>query len=289
MASTFNELADRRASRAFPHECETFPRIRFRRVGFEEFFEAASPLMNQFFRPLVDPATVHASSAFDHSYGLRLEQFQARHAEYLLIENRRDGGTVGWIGGESQDVETFYIRTGALVPEVRSTGLGEYSVSVLVEHLESLGYVRFASQQIATNNAALIRMLRNGFFVAGISVDERLGIQVETLKLTDNQRRRLAFHLLGALPTRSPDLGSAISVKATTTEFVAGVSCAFALKYLHNHEAVLNDHTVRLRVRPHDIQLNALLRLGFEIQSFSRSTKGAWLSLERLSNERTHK
>jgi len=205
---------------------------------------------------------------------LRVDHFNTRHSEYLLIES--DQQLIGWIGGEMFDVETFYIRTAALTPEYRASGIGREVLSAFLTYLEGLGYSRFLSHQLVCNPPAIIRMLESGFIISAMSMDERLGRHVETLRLTHPARRESAERLLGIVPTG--ELGEPTMVSGRLA-FEDLVSAEALLRYLDFSPDQRHHHAVTGAVRPQDPHLPQLLKAGAQIRTWMVKSTGVALGL----------
>jgi GNAT superfamily N-acetyltransferase len=234
-----------------------------RRVPWYEYLDATEELRAKYFVNLVAP--VEAASDKSGTLPLRIEHFLERHAEYIVLTGSEDE-TLGWFEGEMLDFETFYMRNAALVPQVRGTGLARAAFRDILTYLQRLGYSRFTSHQLASNNAALVTVLQEGFFVSGVTVDERFGVHVDTLYLADEGRRAEAVRLFSGLPSAAE--GKAGRRLDSPAAGKSGAAVAATVK-----------------VRPYDARaLTAALARDYEIRAFESGLNGAWVTLAHRSD-----
>ncbi|MGX1759506.1 N-acetyltransferase family protein [Streptomyces lydicus] len=120
------------------------------------------------------------------------------HREYLLLRDGK-GSVAGWLTGEVEDHETFYVRTVGIVPEYRHTGITERFYPHFLGYIKALGYERLTSQHHPNNRAIIILQLRAGFTIEGYNVDERWGPQVKMVRYLHDDREA-EFHRRLRLP-----------------------------------------------------------------------------------------
>lgn len=132
--------------------------------------------------------------AVDRLRGLR----EGTHREYLLLRDSQ-GSVVGWLTGEMEDPETFYVRTAGIVPEHRHAGVPQLFSPHFLRYLKALGYERVTSQHHPNNRAIIILQLRAGFNIEGYNVDERWGPQVKMVRYLHDDRET-EFHRRLRLP-----------------------------------------------------------------------------------------
>ena len=98
---------------------------------------------------------------------------------YFFVYN---GKKVGWFYGEQYDFETFYLRNAGLFKPYRRKGYFSEMVKPVLKELKLQGYRRATSQHRPDNAAVLILMLKHGFVVEGLNLDDRYGSLVRLLK-----------------------------------------------------------------------------------------------------------
>ncbi|MFJ6895202.1 GNAT family N-acetyltransferase [Streptomyces hokutonensis] len=128
-------------------------------------------------------------------------QRDGTHREYLLLRDSQ-ASAVGWLTGEMEDHETFYVRTVGIAPEYRHTGIPERFYPHFLEYLKALGYERVTSQHHPNNRAIIILQLRAGFSIEGFNIDERWGPQVKMVRYLHGDREA-EFHRRFWLPEYS--------------------------------------------------------------------------------------
>jgi RimJ/RimL family protein N-acetyltransferase len=121
-----------------------------------------------------------------------------------IIARDSTGKIVGFFGGEAEDNMTFYLRNGGLLPEARRRGLMQFFMPRFVAYLKDLGYERVSSEHYANNSAVLIAMLKSGFYISGLNMDERSGALVKLVLLLKKDRRE-GFESVFRLPSFDPN------------------------------------------------------------------------------------
>jgi GNAT superfamily N-acetyltransferase len=86
-----------------------------------------------------------------------------------------NGQDVGWFVGNAEEPLTFYLRNGGVTPDARGQGAMRTFLPRFLSYLRELGYERVTSQHHPNNAPVLIAMLKNGFFLEGMNLDERYG------------------------------------------------------------------------------------------------------------------
>jgi GNAT superfamily N-acetyltransferase len=89
-----------------------------------------------------------------------------------------DGKVVGWTVGEEVDMETFYMRNTAILPEHRRKGVYRALLQAVIGHLAPRNYQRVTSRHAATNNAVIIPKLQAGFMITGLEISDQHGTLV---------------------------------------------------------------------------------------------------------------
>ena len=124
------------------------------------------------------------------------------HSECIIARDK-DGREIGWFVGEAEDNMTFYLRNGGLLPEARRQGLLQYFLPKFLAYLTEVGYERVTSEHYSNNSAVLIAMLKNGFYISGLNLDERSGALIKLVRLLQKDRRE-GFESAFRLPSFDP-------------------------------------------------------------------------------------
>jgi len=208
LPASFEDYVHQVQREEFPKTLECLPAIEMRRTCLEEYLAATSHLRSEYFSILYtgSDASWRNDAPAVTLEALRNRHYLQRHAEYILIYDASEN-VVGWFQGEMLDLRTFYMRNAALTPSVRGKGLSSAILHGIVGYLTRLGYERFVSHHLTANVPVICTMLRAGFAIGGVVFDERFGVHVETLYLTDERRREHAVRVTGGLssPWRSND------------------------------------------------------------------------------------
>jgi hypothetical protein len=133
----------------------------------------------------------------DAAQGLR-GRYAEIHQEHMLLQDFT-GSVGGWMSGEMEDPETFYIRTIGVVPERRNARFQAHFYPHFLEYLRALGYERVTSEHHPNNRTVIILQLHAGFNIAGFSIDERWGPQVKMVRYLHDDRE-LEFQRRFRLP-----------------------------------------------------------------------------------------
>lgn len=111
------------------------------------------------------------------------------HHEFIAFKDEA-GSAIGWFIGEAEDYTTFYLRNGGGVPERRGQGLLRLFLPAFLSYLRDIGYERVTSQHHPNNPAVLIAMLKSGFLIEGMNLDERSGPLIKTVGYLQEDRRQ---------------------------------------------------------------------------------------------------
>lgn len=114
------------------------------------------------------------------------EEYHAIHSEYFLFKVK--GKTVGWVYGEIDDFETFYLRNLGLLPKFRQQGAYSAFLIQFLKYIQKVGYQRVSAQHNPGNRAILNIHLRLGFIIVGTENHERWGQLLKTVKIFDKKR-----------------------------------------------------------------------------------------------------
>jgi RimJ/RimL family protein N-acetyltransferase len=102
-----------------------------------------------------------------------------------FFEFKRDGETVGISMSNPSDWSTYYMRSSALLPDVRSHGLLGSYMQKMLKHLRAAG-VRRVEGDTSPSNLPMIRALtRMKFNISGVLLSDRWGTQIHFTKFID--------------------------------------------------------------------------------------------------------
>jgi len=169
-----NTVAEIR-SRFFPFHVDA-TEIVIRPVDEDEF----RAIYQQAFRdvlPLVEPLVASLRSDEHH---IHLDLLHNWHVEtFVAFDGLRP---VAWLVGTMRDAETFYLQQAGVIPEYRRGRWMKNSVAQLSCYVEALGYQRLTSHHFPNNREILIFLLKLGFVVEGMVLDERYGPKVTLVR-----------------------------------------------------------------------------------------------------------
>lgn len=114
-------------------------------------------------------------------------EYRKLHAEKFLIKSK--GKVVGWVQGEMDDFETFYMRNTGILPGHQSKGVYKAFLEVFEKYIFKLGYTRISSQHSPTNATVLSLKLKAGFVIVGQETHERWGVLVKLVKFSSKKRK----------------------------------------------------------------------------------------------------
>lgn len=133
---------------------------------------------------------------------LRINYATTVHHEFLIFKDHT-GKDVGWFVGEAEDDTTFYLRNGGGVPEVRGLGGMKLFLPKFLLYLRDIGYERVTSEHHPNNVAVCIAMLKSGFVIQGMTLDERSGPLIKMVCYLQDDRKR-GFESVFRLPAYDP-------------------------------------------------------------------------------------
>jgi RimJ/RimL family protein N-acetyltransferase len=114
-------------------------------------------------------------------------EYRKIHSERFLIKYQ--GKVVGWVQGEMEDFETFYMRNSGILPAHQNKGVYSEFLKIFEKYIFGLGYARISSQHSPTNAAVLSLKLKAGFVIVGQETYERWGILVKLVKFSSKKRK----------------------------------------------------------------------------------------------------
>ncbi|MCG8351541.1 MAG: hypothetical protein MI924_27555 [Chloroflexales bacterium] len=72
----------------------------------------------------------------------------------------------------------FFMAYSGIVPAYQRRGIYGAFLRAFLPYLHALGYERVTSNHMVNNRLVLIAKLKAGFFITGVTLDERYGAQV---------------------------------------------------------------------------------------------------------------
>lgn len=115
------------------------------------------------------------------------EEYRKIHSERFLIKHK--GKVVGWIQGEMEDFETFYLRNSGILPSHQGKGIYSAFSEKFEKYIFSLGYTRISSQHAPMNAKMLSIKLKSGFVIVGNEFHERWGSLIKVVKFSSKKRK----------------------------------------------------------------------------------------------------
>lgn len=171
---------------------------------FEEFMAVTSQMWGDVFGPTNENLGYYRTpEARRDAENMLYDHYRTTsHHEFLVIKDE-SGRALGWFTGESEDYTTFYLRNGGLVPGVRGQGFLRLFLPGFLAYLRELGYERITSEHHANNPAVLIAMLKNGFYIMGLNLDERYGPLLKLVRFLHDDRKQ-SYASVFRLPSFDP-------------------------------------------------------------------------------------
>ncbi|HVJ64403.1 MAG TPA: GNAT family N-acetyltransferase [Bdellovibrionota bacterium] len=146
----------------------------------EALFERIYPQNGEHARFVITAARREAMKSFyDH--------YSQLHHEWLLF-CLADGTPMGWMMGEMDNHNTFYMRNTGVLPEYQGQGIYKELLEHMIAYLGELGYERISSHHLVTNNRIIITKLKQGFYFAGLELTEQWGPMAKLVKILVKDR-----------------------------------------------------------------------------------------------------
>lgn len=105
----------------------------------------------------------------------------------------------GWFTGDQYNLETFYMRNSAILPEHRRKGLYTILMHEVLERVKAMGFQIVLSRHTTTNNSIIIPKLKAGFVITSIEVSDRFGTLVHLSYFFNETRRQIMEFRAGDL------------------------------------------------------------------------------------------
>ena len=102
------------------------------------------------------------------------------------------GVFAGWHFGNQTSKDTYFMRNSAVLPEFRRLRIYERLLHSTLRIAKDVGFQRVTSNHHPSNTAVLIAKLKVGFWISGMTIDDRFGTLVN-LVWFPNEVRRDAF------------------------------------------------------------------------------------------------
>lgn len=97
----------------------------------------------------------------------------------------------GWFTGDQYNMETFYMRNSAILPEYRRLGLYTALMNEVIKRVGEKGFQIILSRHTTTNNNIIIPKLKAGFIITAIEMSDRFGTLVHLSYFYNSTRRKV--------------------------------------------------------------------------------------------------
>lgn len=153
-------------------------------------------MMSQVFEAMVDQVFSSYTALGNYEmpadrYGRAAELravYDQTHAEQFVFYDEKDA-PVGWSYGMMIDTSTFFMCSSGILPEQQRRGIYGAWLGRFLPYLHEIGYERVTSNHMVNNRPVLIAKLKAGFYVSGVTLDERYGAQVSLTYFFYEDRR----------------------------------------------------------------------------------------------------
>ncbi|HLP52696.1 MAG TPA: GNAT family N-acetyltransferase [Chitinophagales bacterium] len=154
---------------------------------------------------------------YENEYGLDLEKVLSEKEKGLQKELSKNLHSafqinyyilhgeekVGWLYGNQTDYETFYLGNAGVLKEHRGKSVGTKAIAAVLGVLKEKGFQKACSKHAATNNSAIIPLLRAGFIITGLEINDCDGVMVQLTFFFNQIRRDVVDFRVGKLkPTQ---------------------------------------------------------------------------------------
>ena len=99
-----------------------------------------------------------------------------------------DEQLVGWTYGFFQRLDRFYMANSGVLLSHRRRGLYSQLVAAITEYAHTHGAATVHSQHSVLNTPVIVAKLKLGFIIAGTTLSEDLGLQVQLVRHRSTQR-----------------------------------------------------------------------------------------------------
>nr|BDT27397.1 GNAT family N-acetyltransferase [Bacteriovorax sp. HI3] len=178
---TVSELADQKRNQHFPIKFKDYKvEVAERDVFYKE--------QTKIFKKVFPPTGVgfvpnkKEDKALDPCY----LEYRKIHSERFLITHK--GKVIGWMQGEMEDFETFYMRNTGILPAHQDKGIYKKFLKEFENYIFGLGYARISSQHAPTNARIISLKLKAKYVIVGSETHERWGKLVKLVKFKSQDR-----------------------------------------------------------------------------------------------------
>ena len=178
---TVSELAEKKRDKHFP--------IKFKDYAIEYaadrdvYYKEQMKIFKKVFPPGVSfTPNKKEDKALDSCY----REYRKIHSERFLITHK--GKVVGWMQGEMEDFETFYMRNTGILPAHQDKGVYKKFLAEFEKYIFGLGYARISSQHAPTNARIISLKLKAKYVIVGSETHERWGKLIKLVKFKSKDR-----------------------------------------------------------------------------------------------------
>ena len=156
-------------------------------------------------RKVVD---TYYKDVFSHDWNIRIQDFYSdQEKENVLKLNTnleklcrlqamvcKQDTIIGWFFGHQlgpNNPASFYMVNGGLLPAYQNKKIAQQFVKTLLEILNRKGFQIVTSKHKATNNKAIVPLLKLGFVISGFEISDQFGLHVQLTYFFNNKRREL--------------------------------------------------------------------------------------------------
>ena len=123
-------------------------------------------------------------------------RYKTLNSEYILFFNELNV-PVGWMFGETQYENTFYMRNTGFLKNYQNKGIYTAFLKEFLGYIKSIGYEKVTSHHLGTNKAVLIPKLKIGFNICGFELHELFGANVKLVYMFHDDRKSLYHQKYG--------------------------------------------------------------------------------------------
>lgn len=168
---------------------EIIPNITAKAVDSKTIGQVWSQISNRVFSSLTQLGNYATPKERHHRASLLREVASQMHHEYIVFYNEQNQ-PIGWSTGNMIEESTFFMSYSGVLPEYQRQGIYTAFLKHLLTYLHELGYERVTSNHMANNRPVLIAKLKAGFYITGLTLDERYGAQATLTYFFYEDRRR---------------------------------------------------------------------------------------------------
>lgn len=121
---------------------------------------------------------------------LARERYYSRLADCFFYKDY-SGQTVGMTTAITTDWNSYYLRSGFVVPEFQGKGIIIMFVKKISEVLKEHGYERVTVEIVPTNKVSVHLYTRLGFYITNLALSERWGATVQFTKFLTSEAEQV--------------------------------------------------------------------------------------------------